>query len=47
MRIFTLRITDPELDKKWEEVRIKAIRENISINKLIQDFLKEWLKGKE
>lgn len=46
MRKFSLRITDPELDKNWEKVRIKAIKEKISINRLIQDLIKEWLGRK-
>ena len=46
MRIFTLRIMDKELDKKWDDIKIKAIKEKVSINRLIQDLLKEWLKKK-
>ena len=41
---FQLRITDPELEKKWDKVKIKAIKEKTSINNLIQNLLKEWLK---
>ena len=46
MHKFSLRITDRELDKKWEDVRVKAIRQKISINQLIQNLIKEWLKKK-
>ena len=43
---FMLRINDPELEKKWDKVKIKAIKEKTSINNLIQSLLKEWLKRK-
>ena len=44
MMIFTLRIRDKELLKKWQGVKIKAIKKNLSINQLIQNLLKDWLK---
>jgi len=43
-----LRVTDPELEEKWDDVKIKAIKEKTSINNLIQSLLKEWLeKGRK
>lgn len=46
-KTFPLRITDKELQNKWQDIRIMAFKMGLSVNALIQDLLKNWIRERE